>query len=344
VATPDPRASRRAPSSGRARPLHAVGPIAGCIFTVLAWAAIAHNSGSGWVQALGVMLGSVLLVGLIAPGRIVNKAQVSLESSPMDAVVDDPVEVSIVSSTRVRVRPVEPSGKVGFFGPVGARSKDPAGSAVDLLSYRSGTQDNAKMRINPDHRGIVTEITVDIASAAPFGLLWWTRRQTLPLPVELCVAPKPTKALLIPPEGDGSGDDSGSQRTAQFGETRGVRDYEHGDARRTVHWRASAHTGHLMVREMEMPTKEPVIVRVVLPSESVAADEMAGRALATVIGLVERSRPVMLATHEPDGDRVALVTGLVDAGRRLARAVASGQGPGSVTIDESARREENRSR
>ena len=245
---------------------------------------------------------------------------------------------------RVRVRPVEPKGKVGFFGPVGTRSKDQSAAAIDLLSYRPETPDNTKLQINPDHRGVITEVTVDIASAAPFGLLWWSRRETLALPIELCVAPKPTKALFIPPEGDDSGNDSGNQRTAPFGETRGVRDYEHGDARRTVHWRASAHTGRLMVREMEMPTKEPVILRVVLPPDTVAADEMAGRALATVMGLLERSRPVMLATHEPDGDRVALVTGLVDAGRRLARTVASGQGPGSITIDESARSEERRSR
>jgi uncharacterized protein (DUF58 family) len=189
----------------------------------------------------------------------------------------------------------------------------------------------------PDRRGILSEVTVDVASAAPFGLLWWSRRITLPLPVEMAVAPRPTTAFAIPPEGDDSGDEASGGRTSSLGETRGIRDYEHGDARRTVHWRAAAHTGRLMVREMEMPTAEPVIVRIDLPVDQAEADEIAGRALATVLALLDRSRPVMLATHEPTGDRLSQVTAQKDAGRRLARAVAGGQSLGSVTIDEPRR-------
>ena len=93
-----------------------------------------------------------------------------------------------------------------------------------------------------------------------------------------------------------------------------------------------------MVREMEVPASEPVTVRVVLPADPDEADVLAGRAYATVLALIGRQRPVMLATHEPGGDRVALVTGARDAGRRLARAVppgaGSGSGQGSVTIEE----------
>ena len=81
MAAPEPDISAPPALTGRVRPLHPVGPIAGSVFTVLAWAAIAHNSGSGWVQALGVMLGSVLVVGLVAPGRVVNRARVSVKSS-----------------------------------------------------------------------------------------------------------------------------------------------------------------------------------------------------------------------------------------------------------------------
>jgi hypothetical protein len=198
------------------------------------------------------------------------------------------------------------------------------------------------LRIVPARRGILSQVTVDIASAAPFGLLWWSQRVTFPLPVEMCVAPRPTKAFSIPPEADDSGDDAAGRRSAAVGDTRSVRDYEHGDARRTVHWRASAHTGHLMVREMEMPSQEPVTVRIELPVDPVEADEIAGRGLATVLALLDKSRPVMLATHEPTGDRLGQVTGINDAGRRLARAVANGEGPGSVTIEETGHEPQTR--
>ena len=324
---------------GRLRPLNAIGPVAGSIFTVLAWAAIAHNSGSGWVQALGVVLFAVLLVGLIAPGRVVARARVAVESAPIDAVAGEPLELSIASSARVRIRPVAPRGRTGFFGPRGARrdSLEEAASLPDVaeISARVRASGASTLEIVPDRRGILVAVTVDIASAAPFGIVWWSRRTVLALPVEVSVAPRPTKAFAVPPEGDEENQDlSARRRSASFGETRGVRNYEHGDARRTVHWRASAHTGRLMVREMEMPSAEPLTVRVVLPSDPVEADELAGRALATVMTLLESSRPVMLATHEPDGDRLAQVTGPKDAGRRLARAVANGEAPGSVTIDD----------
>jgi uncharacterized protein (DUF58 family) len=340
VAAPEPGNSARPPVKGRLRPEHAIGPIAGSVFTVLAWAAIAHNSGSGWVQALGVLLGAVLLVGLVAPGRAVKRAVVSVESNPVDAIAGEAVGLTLAASARVRVRPVSPEGVSGFFGPRGAR-RDGATNArpLDRTSPHGSdpavsARDTPKLRIVPKRRGILTEVTVEVASAAPFGLLWWSQRVTLALPVEMCVAPRPTKAFTIPPEADDSGDDAAGRRSAAVGDTRSVRDYEHGDARRTVHWRASAHTGHLMVREMEMPSQEPVTVRIELPVDPVEADEIAGRGLATVLALLEKSRPVMLATHEPTGDRLGRVTGINDAGRRLARAVAHGEGPGSVTIDE----------
>jgi uncharacterized protein (DUF58 family) len=338
VAAPEALVSNLTPSKGRVRPLNAIGPVAGSVFTVLAWAAIAHNSGSGWVQALGVVLGSVLLVGLVGPGRFASRARVSVESSPTDAVAGEPFEVSISASARVRVRPVSPPGKTRYFGPRGAHHDrrphgDDRGPHGEIVPGGS-SHDAPALEVVPNRRGVLVSVTVDIASAAPFGLVWWSRRATLALPVEVFVAPRPTKPFTIPPEGDHSGDEEGGGHSASFGATRGVRDYEHGDARRTVHWRASAHTGRLMVREMEMPSAEPVIVRIALPSDQAAGDELAGRGLATVHALLDRSRPVMLATHEPDGYRLAQVTGATDAGRRLARAVANGPGPGSVTIDD----------
>jgi uncharacterized protein (DUF58 family) len=307
----------KAERRGRLRPVNAIGPIAGSIFTLLAWAALAHNSGSGWVQALGVVLGAVLLVGILGPGRAVGRSAVEVVGAPVDAIAGDPVELQVVSTTRLRVRPAIPGGKTAFCGPT---EKGPS-----------------PLVVIPERRGILVAITVDIASAAPFGILWWSKRMTIALPVEICVAPKPTKSIWIPPEIDDWTGESPGRRTASVGEMKGVRDYQHGDARRMVHWRASAHTGRMMVREMEAPTSDPVTVRLVLPVDPAQADELAGRALATILALLDHSRPVMLATSEATGERVAIVLGSRDAGRRLARAIARGsRGPGeaSLSIDD----------
>jgi uncharacterized protein (DUF58 family) len=300
--------------NGRLRPLNPIGPIAGSIVTLLAWSAIAHNSGSGWVQALGAVLGAALLVGILGPGWVVAKASVGVVSVPSDALSGEEIKIEVVATSRVRIRPVEPNGKTGFAGPT--------------------QNDPSPIAITPERRGILVAVTFDVASAAPFGILWWSRRTTVALPSEICVSPKPTSSIWIPPENEDWAGESPGRRTSSVGETRGVRDYVHGDAKRSVHWRASAHTGRLMIREMQAPNADPVTVHVALPADPDAADELAGRALATLLDLLGRSRPVMLATHEATGDRLQLVLGPREAGRRLARAIARGSGPGELTIDE----------
>ncbi len=113
-------------------------------------------------------------------------------------------------------------------------------------------------------------------------------------------------------------------RDGRFGEPRGVRPYEPGDPRRSVHWPASAHRGELMVREAERPEAAVPEVRVVLPDDGPAGDALAGQALGTVLSLLERSSPVMVSTTEREGPKTEPVYGPVDARRRLARAVAGG--------------------
>jgi uncharacterized protein (DUF58 family) len=301
-------------SRGRLRPINAVGPIAGSIFTLLAWAAIAHNSGSGWVQALGAVLGAVLLVGIFGPGRAVARTKVDVVNTPVDAVAGDPFEIELTATSRVRIRPVFPGGAPAFVGPAEAGP--------------------TRLEIVQQRRGILVGISVDVASAAPFGILWWSRRTTLVLPAEVNVAPKPTTSIKIPPEIDDWNGESPGRRSAMIGETRGIRNYEHGDPKRLVNWRASAHTGHLMVRELEAPSSDPVIVRLELPADPQAADELAGRALATILKIIDNSRQVMLATREVSGERVAQVTGPTDAGRRLARAIGRGSGAGSLSVED----------
>jgi hypothetical protein len=80
-----------------------------------------------------------------------------------------------------------------------------------------------------------------------------------------------------------------------------------------------------MVREAERAEAAVAQVWVSLPDDGPAGDAVAERALGTVLVLLSRSSPVMLATTEREGARVEAVYSTRDAGRRLARAVA---GPG----------------
>jgi uncharacterized protein (DUF58 family) len=274
----------------------------------LAWGLVAHNSGAGWVQAVGDVLAGTLAVGLLAPALVVARATVTVLEVPSDGTAGLPVELRATATTRVRVRSLRPPGPDAFIGP--HRAPEPALDGAEPVT------------LLPEHRGVHDAIVLEVASAAPFGLLWWRKTVVMDLPRALHVGPKLGKPLALPA---GREDTSGGgvlDSAVQIGEPRGVRPYRPGDHRRWVHWPATAHSGELMVREMEGPSAEPVTVEVRLPPEPEAAERMAERAMATVVALVDRGASVLLATTEDRGPTIGTVGDRRSAGRRLARAVA----------------------
>ncbi len=278
--------------------------VAGVLIIGLWWL-VAHNAGSGWVQVLGDLVFGALLVGLVGPFVVVSRARLVIGSAPGDGIAGLPVPLHVVSRGRVRVRPVEPPGPETFVGP-----------------RRGRTADDAVVVLVPERRGVHQAVIVDVASAAPFALQWWTRRVRLPLPSDLHVSPRcgPPQPVSVRPE-EGTGDLFDRPR-AEEGLPRGARPYVPGDPRRLVHWRATAHAGLLMVREVERPAAEPVTVTVELPRDPDAAERVAEGALGSVVGLLQGGGPVLLGTREPGGLVVGPVADRRSAGRRLARAVA----------------------
>jgi uncharacterized protein (DUF58 family) len=269
------------------------------------WWLVSHNAGSGWVQVLGDLVFGALLVGITGPFVAVSRARVSILRAPADGIAGLPVELSVGSRSRVRVRPVVPPGREVFVGPRGRHR--PADDLVVLL---------------PERRGVYDAIELEVASAAPFALQWWARRVRVTLPSALHVSPRCGRAhpVAVRPD-DGTGELLARPRTDR-GLPRGARPYVPGDSRRLVHWHATAHAGRLMVRELEHPAAEPVTITVELPSDPDAAERAAEGALGAVVGLLAEGTPVLLGTTEPTGAVLAAVADRRSAGRRLARAVS----------------------
>lgn len=306
------RAGARPRRSGRVRPVRPVVPLVSCAAVLLGWGLVAHNSGAGWVQAVGDVVAGVLAVGLLAPAVVVRRATLAVLGVPADATAGLPFEVPVRAGTRLRVRPLDPPGPETFVGP----HRAPPGTAG---AERGGTE---YLTLLPAHRGVYPAVTVEIASAAPFGLLWWRRTVVVELARQLYVRPRLGLPVALPVGRHDTAGDGDLRAPVQVGEPRGMRPYRPGDLRRWVHWPGTAHSGELMVRDMEGPTAEPVTVEVRLPAEPEAAERAAERALGTVVALVDRGTPVVLATTEPDGPNVGTVGDRRTAGRRLARAVA----------------------
>jgi uncharacterized protein (DUF58 family) len=219
--------------------------------------------------------------------------------------------VRVEPHTRLRICARPPFEGEDFVGPVGRRHTPEHG--VPLL---------------PGRRGVHDSVTLDIASAAPFALQWWTRRVVLPFPSTLYVAPRSGRPQSFPWRDDEDTGVTVNWVQTDVGQPRGARPYQPGDSRRRVHWGATAHAGELMVRELERPSAEPITLTVTLPPDPEEAERVAERALGTIARLLDTGATVLLATLESSGPVLASVTDRRGAGRRLARAVASA-GPGS---------------
>jgi uncharacterized protein (DUF58 family) len=270
------------------------------------WWLVAHNSGSGWVQVLGDLAFGTLFVGIIGPALVLARARLDITGAPADAAAGLPVELTVTTGSRLRIRGANGVSGESFIGPRGFRQ--PAETRVTLV---------------PERRAVLESVTLDIATAAPVALQWWTRRVRLPLPTQLHVAPRRGRPVALParPRADADVGEMAARAQRDEGEPRGARPYQSGDHRRQVHWRATAHAGEMMVRELEQSTTGHVMVAVVLPRDRDEAERVAEGALGSIARLLDQGTPVLLATRERAGPVVAPVVDRRGAGRRLARAV-----------------------
>ncbi len=302
------RRRRSALGSGRRlrRRVHPVGwiaPVIGSGVALVSFAAVAHSSGSGWVQAVGALLAGVLLTGLIAPVVPARRAHVVCTSCPSDAEAGRPIEITMTANGPLRLRPLDPSGPE-------ARATGPIRGPRQVV-----------VTFNPERRGVLTAVKVEVASSAPFGLMWWARQTMVVLPRPLHVAPRLGQARLLATAAQDPPGDAWRRRAADTGEPRGIRPYQAGDTRRSVHWPATSHVGRVMVRERERQTDDPLLVELVLPVDLRAAEAETEVTRASITDALVRGRAITLQTQETDGVVTRLVRDRIDLGRRLARAV-----------------------
>ena len=198
-----------------------------------------------------------------------------MRSAPGDGIAGSAVRVCVVSRRRVRVRPVSrraPSRSSGHAG--GTAPVDevvmlvPARRGVHHIGRRSTSRRRRRSRCSGGRSGC-----------------------TLPLPSALHVSPRCGRAQPVPLRPDEGTGDMLERPRSDEGLPRGARPYVPGDARRLVHWRSTAHTGRLMVREVEQPAAEPVTITVELPADPDAAERVAEGALGSVVRLLEGGAP-----------------------------------------------------
>ncbi len=248
-----------------------------------------------------------LVIGVVWPLVAVRRITVSV-SSPRDASVGDqvPIEVNVG----------------GHAGACEVRVLDPTGGWHSVAGASVGTIGHLA-----DRRGVFRMVRLEVRITAPLGVLAAHRvfEAAIGHPVE--VAPKALAVDWIPA---GAPLDGGVDRTslASLGGdlVRSVRPYAPGDPAHLVHWPSTARTGVLVVRELEPPA--PVGQAVVVDLRDLGPDKerAASYALGAARAVLAAGGELVLCTAEVSGPVTGRVRAPIEAGRRLARAVAAEPG------------------
>ena len=255
---------------------------------------------------LGVLdlqrVGVLLLVLPIPAWLAVRQARAGLRIghavSPTRVVVGDSAEVRLVLSNPqalgtgpLRITETVPGGRPLRFSVAGVRGRQRRTVAYPLPQLRRGRYTVGPTSvIASDPFGLVTADTRSTDTAQ-----LWVQPKTVALaPLTLPIAWRDGAATLSHSVGSGGSDDAS------------VREFRHGDDLRKIHWRSTAKTGSLMVRQEDRPWHGESLVLLdtralaypVLPHEDESpALEWAITAAASIgCHLAERGRRVTVVT------------------------------------------------
>ncbi len=193
-----------------------------------------------WVELAAVGVGCLLLIlaGLaMAWGR--SRYEVRLELAERRVPVGQPVVARLEVSAARRSLPARVDLPVG-----------PETVAVWLPTLAAGASHDVLFPVPTDHRAVVPVGPAAIGRGDPLGLV--SRDQRFTDVLELLVHPRVVGLADVRP---GLLRDLEGQATRELSDAdlsfHALREYVPGDDRRMIHWRTSARTGTLMVRQFE---------------------------------------------------------------------------------------------
>jgi len=191
------------------------------------------------------------------------------------------------------------------------QGKTPIDKRCYFLKIPDGKSQRTSYRHTFVRRGLYTLTGYRIATKFPFAL--FRKSRDVDAPLEVIVYPARVQVPKPPPRSHTRGD-AVANRLGRRGEFFGLRENRSGDDRRDIHWKSSARTGRLLVREYEDELARRVVIGVdnALPQDvrDAIADAAITPAQEAQINAVERAISVaasLAATYLEAGWTVELV-------------------------------------
>lgn len=264
---------------------------AGWLAVMLAVTGITFALWRGWAEGLVVAAGCAMLIILAVP-FLIGRQQYTV------TLVLDADRVVAGTTVTARLDVTNDSSRVALPAvldiPLGQGLVE---AYVPLL--RGKTSHNESLTITAAKRGILTVGPLTVGRADPLGLLrkdhTWPGVHTIYVhPVTAAV---PSLSAGVVRDLEGAGTKRIVDEDLNF---HAIRDYVAGDSRRHIHWKSTAKTGALMVRQYEETKRSRIAVVVDLDSSSYADSdsfEMAMSAAASLsVQAIREGRDVLVTT------------------------------------------------
>ncbi|HVO32093.1 MAG TPA: DUF58 domain-containing protein [bacterium] len=243
---------------------------------VLAVGVAAVNTGNNLLYfVLGMFLAAIVVSGILSERNL--RGLKLGRSAVSTATAGEPATMAFVVSRERRGLPAV-ALSLHDYDPEEMRADGPDVRFARVDSF--ATRRKLYARVFP-RRGVRVLTEVEVATVYPFGLFRKSRR--LDLVSEVRVRPR-VPAIDLPAEFGGNEQGQASQaRRGEGLDLFGLRDHSGGDDARRIHWRASARSGKIVVKDPAR--EEPPQVVLELPLTGWRDAETFERAVERVAGL-----------------------------------------------------------
>jgi uncharacterized protein (DUF58 family) len=216
--------------------------------------------------------------------------------------------------------------------------KAPAVGRAFALRVAPRETETRRYLFQPGRRGHIQFAGFRVSTRFPFGL--FLKFRTFEQGQQALVFPEIERLQAPPSSGEAS--DTGAALTADFGlgcDVAGLREFEHGDSSRRVHWKSSLRRGSLLVTQVEdeRDRRVEVHLKTAAQSDSAGFERTVGRAASEVVSHLDAGLEVALRSDSEqlpfgrgDRQRIGLLSflALVEPDQEPARGARDASGRG----------------
>jgi uncharacterized protein (DUF58 family) len=276
----------------------------GLITVAIAVFFLASTTRVGWVHLADAVLWGVILLSLLTPwvsmpGMGVARTVSSTGEGEIGPTEGDDVPVSI----ELRNRWWLPRFLVSVSYPVEVSDAERIRKSVFLWSPPRSTA-SFESHLTLDRRGPhrLSDMTVEIAG--PFGL--FRRRRVIRAKHTVVAFPRWERLERLGALEATAGESEGRRKSRSGVDTSGTRAYAPGDSFRIIHWRNSARTGRLAVREFDTWNDRSLVL-------AIDAAHVYGDATGSTLDYAARIAASVARVVERESGSVSIVTGLTES-------------------------------